>query len=135
MADVFVSGGNTYSTNMAIDTNGVNRPAPQAVYQTERWSSTGFTYTLSSLVPGRSYLLRLHFAELVMSGPNQRQFNVTVNNMPLLNNYDIFAAAGAQNKAVVWEISVSANGSGQIIVAFTKGRYDNPKVDGIEISR
>ena len=53
--------------------------------------------------------------------------------MPLLNNYDIFAVAGAQYKAVVWEVSASANGNGQIVVAFTKGHYDNPKVDGIKI--
>ena len=134
-ADAFFSGGNTYSTNAAIDTSSVSNPAPQDVYQTERWSSTAFTYTLSSLTPGRSYLVRLHFAEIVMSGPNQRQFNVTINGMPLLNNYDIFAAAGARNKAVVWEISASANGSGQIVLAFAKGRYDNPKVSGIQLIR
>jgi hypothetical protein len=59
--------------------------------------------------------------------------NVIINEMPLLNNYDIFAAAGSQYKAVVWEVSASANGNGQIVVAFTKGHDDNPKVDGIEI--
>ncbi|HTP06982.1 MAG TPA: S8 family serine peptidase [Anaerolineae bacterium] len=133
--DAYVSGGSTYTTNTTIDTSGVANPAPQAVYQTERWSSSTFTYTLSSLTPGHSYLLRLHFTELVMSGPNQRQFNVTINNMPLLNNYDIFAAAGAQYKAVVWEISVAANSAGQIIVVFSKGNRDNPKVNGIEIIR
>jgi hypothetical protein len=134
-ADAFVSSGNTYSTNAVIDTSGVYNPAPQAVYQTERWSSTAFTYTLSSLTPGRSYLVRLHFAEIVMSGPHQRQFNVAINTMPLLTNYDVFAAAGARNKAVVYEVSASANSSGQIVVAFSKGRYDNPKVSGIQLIR
>jgi subtilisin family serine protease len=132
-ADAFVSGGTTYSTNAAIDTSGVSNFAPQAVYQTERWSSSAFTYTLSNLIPGHSYLVRLHFAEIFFSGPNRRQFNVTINGMPLLNNYDIFAAAGAKDKAVVWETSASASSSGQISVAFTKGRYDNPKVSGIQI--
>jgi trimeric autotransporter adhesin len=134
-ADASVSGGTTYSTNAAIDMSSVNNPAPQSVYQTERWSSSAFTYTLSSLTPGRSYLVRLHFAELVMSGPNQRQFNVTINGMPLLTNYDIFAAAGAQYKAVVWEISASANTAGQITIAFSKGSRDNPKVSGIQLVR
>jgi subtilisin family serine protease len=133
LTDAGASGGNSYSTNAAIDTNSVYNPAPQAVYQTERWSSSTFTYTLSNLSAGRSHLVRLHFAELVMSGPNQRQFNVAINGMPLLNNYDIFAAAGAQNKAVVWEISVAASNTGQIIIVFSKGNRDNPKVNGIEV--
>jgi subtilisin family serine protease len=134
-ADAAYSGGSTYSTGAAIDTSGVPTPAPQAVYQTERWNSIAFTYTLSSLTPGRSYLLRLHFAEIVMSGPNQRQFNVAINGAQVLTNYDVFAAAGARNKAVVYEVSASANSSGQIVIVFSKGRYDNPKVSGVQLIR
>ena len=53
---------NTYSVANVIDNTGVTSPAPQAVYQTERWGNS--TYTFSALVPGTSYAVRLHWAEI-----------------------------------------------------------------------
>ncbi len=38
-ADADFSGGTTSSTSSPIDTSGVTNPAPQAVYQTERWNN------------------------------------------------------------------------------------------------
>ena len=37
--DAYYSGGNTYSTTASIDTSAVSNPAPQAVYQTERFGN------------------------------------------------------------------------------------------------
>ena len=62
IADAFFSGGTAGSTSATIDTSGVTNPAPQAVYQTERWNNN--TYTFPNLIAGTSYKVRLHFAEI-----------------------------------------------------------------------
>ena len=131
-ADAGYSGGSTYSSGATIDTSGVVSSAPQSVYQSERYGA--LSYTLGGLLPGKSYTVRLHFAELYFTGSNQRQFNVAINGAPVLTNFDVYAAAGAQNKAVVEQFTAAANGSGQIVVALTNGAYDNPKINGIEIN-
>lgn len=131
-ADAFFDTGNTFSSGATIDTSSVTNPAPQAVYQTERYGAC--TYTLPNLAANRAYVVRLHFAELYFSASNQRQFNVAINGQPVLTNYDIFAAAGGKNKAVVPQFTASAGANGQIVVALTNGAYDSPKINGIEIT-
>ncbi len=130
-ADSSFSGGNTYSRAVSIDTSGVTNPAPAAVYQTERFGV--FSYRLLNLTPGQAYTVRLHFAEIYFTGPNLRQFNVAINGSPVLTNFDIYAAAGAANKAVMQQFATAADASGQIVISFTNGAYNNPKVSGIEI--
>jgi cellulase/cellobiase CelA1 len=49
-----------------------------------------------------------------------------------LSNFDIYAAAGGANKAVVQQFTATADSSGQIAIQFT-GVKDNAKVNGIEI--
>jgi hypothetical protein len=130
-ADAFFSGGNAGSTGAAIDLSAVTNPAPQAVYQTERWG--GNTYTFSSLTPAASYKVRLHFAEIFYNAVGIRAFNVFINGTQVLFNYDIFAQVG-KNKAAIKEFTVAANGSGQIVIQYANipGK-DNAKSSGIEI--
>ncbi len=45
-----------------IDTSGVTNPAPQAVYQTDRYGT--FTYSKGGASPHQPLIVRLHFAEL-----------------------------------------------------------------------
>ena len=131
-ADAYFSGGSTSSTSAAIDTSGVTNPAPQAVYQAERWGNN--TYTFPNLNPGRNYVVRLHFAEIFFTAAGKRQFNVLLNGTQVLTNYDIFADAGTNNKAVIKEYTVAANGSGQIVVQYVNiPGEDNAKSSGIEV--
>jgi hypothetical protein len=51
-----------YSNSDPINTSSVADPAPQAVYDTERYGN--FTYTVPGLTPGAAYTVRLHFAEI-----------------------------------------------------------------------
>lgn len=129
-ADAFFSGGTTASTTSAIDTSGVSNPAPQAVYQSERYGN--FTYTFPNLQAGASYTVRLHFAEFYWSNAGQRVFNVSINGNQVLTNFDIIASAGAKNKALIEQFSATANGSGQIVIQFSTV-VDNAKASGIEI--
>jgi hypothetical protein len=74
----------------------------------------------------------LHFAESYWTASGKRVFNVSVNGASVLNSFDIFAAAGAQNKATIREFYVSANGSGQMAIQFTTVT-DNAQINGIEV--
>jgi hypothetical protein len=132
IADAGFNTGNEFASSATIDVSGVNAPAPQAVYQTVRWGSA-FYYSLVNLTPGASYLVRLHFAELTWTAAGQRVFNVALNGTNVLSNFDVFAAAGAQNKAVVKEFPINASSTGVLTIAFSQGGADNPEIAAIEI--
>ena len=129
-ADTYASGGTAHSVTNTITTTGVTNPAPAAVYQTERYGS--ITYTLPNLVASSQYVVRLHFAELYWTATGKRVFNVSINGTAVLSNFDVYAAAGAQYKAVVRELTATANASGQIVIVFTTVT-DNATVAGIEV--
>ena len=125
------SGGLLYATTATIDTSAVASPAPQAVYQTERYGN--FAYTVDQLTPNAAYDVRLDFAEIFHDGPNRRLFDVSINGVPVLDDFDIFAAAGGKNKAIAREFPARADASGTIQIAF-KTVLDNAKVDAITVS-
>ena len=126
----FIGGTQAAPVSTTINTTGVISPAPQGVYQTERYGN--FTYTFTNLTGGLLYKLRLHFAETYWTGVTQRQFNVSINGVQVLTNFDIVAVAGAANRANIQEFSVLPNGSGQIIVQYTTVK-DNAKSSGLEL--
>ncbi|HLG75699.1 MAG TPA: malectin domain-containing carbohydrate-binding protein, partial [Ktedonobacteraceae bacterium] len=132
VADSDYNQGNQYTdTSSSITTSGVTNAAPQAVYQTCRWNSS-FTYTIPGLTAGKSYKVRLHWAELTFGSAGQRVFNVAINGNAVLSNFDVYATAGYK-KALIKEFTVTANSSGQIVIAFTQGGADNPFINGLEI--
>jgi hypothetical protein len=131
-ADQYYSGGTARKVTNSINTAGVANPAPQAVYQAERYGA--ITYTLPSLTSGASYTVRLHFAELYWTAAGKRKFNVAINTTTVLSNFDIYAAAGAQYKAVVREFTATANSSGQIVIRLTNVT-DNATIEGIQVIR
>jgi hypothetical protein len=132
IADTDFNNGNEASTTNSISTAGVTNAAPEAVYQTVRWAPA-FTYIVPGLSPGSSYTVRLHFAELTFSGAGEREFNVAINGTSALSNFDVYATAGGQYKAVVEQFTATADALGQIAISFTQGSADNPEVAGIEI--
>jgi hypothetical protein len=132
VADAFVAGGFVTTDPAPIDRSAVTDPAPAAVYQTVRWGP--HTYTLPSLNPGARYRLRLHFVEVVYNAAGLRRFNVAVNGLQVLTNFDIFAAAGARYRAVVKDFAATASASGQIVVALTNGTNDFPALAGLEVA-
>jgi hypothetical protein len=128
-----VTGGNLAPRATAtIDRSRIAAPAPPAeVYQTERWGN--MTYRVGSLVPGRSYTVQLHFAEVVFASAGARKFNVNINGQRVLTEYDIFARAGARNRAIQETFSAPADANGEIRVRFLAGTVDQPKISGIVI--
>ena len=85
LADTGFSGGNTVTVTNTIDTSGVTNPAPQAVYQSERWGTGSMSYTLSGLLANTTYAIRLHFAEVYYTAARQRLINIAVNGTGVLS--------------------------------------------------
>src|SRR6266851_2495372 len=129
-ADEDFTGGSTAGTTHAIDTSAVTNPAPQAVYQTNRFGN--FTYALGGLTAGANYTVRLHFAEEYWTTAGSRTFNVSINGNQVLTNFDNLATAGAEYKAVVEQFTEAADSSGRMTIQFTTVK-DNAQVNGIEV--
>jgi len=129
----YSAGGTTYAvTNtITIPASVATTAAPAAVYQSARQGVV--TYTIPGLTAGTSYIVRLHFAELYFSAAGDREFNVAINGVAVLTNFDIYATARANYTAVVEQYTATANSSGQIVIAFTDGAVNQPMFNGIEV--
>jgi len=130
IADADFSGGGTINHANTIDLSGVNNPAPMAVYQTARTGN--FSYTISGFNAGSSHTVRLHFAETFFSTTGSRTFNVSINGTTVLTNFDIVAAAGAMNKAVIKQFTEPASSTGDYVITFTSV-VNQSLISGIEI--
>jgi hypothetical protein len=132
IADTGFAGGATINHANTIDLSGVTNPAPMAVYQTARIGNFTYTIPASAFAAGSSHTVRLHFAETFWSTAGSRVFNVSINGTQVLTNFDVFAAAGAKNKAIALQFTENANSNGQYVIQFTTVK-DNSLVSGIEI--
>jgi hypothetical protein len=130
VADEDFAGGATSDTTHAITTTGLSDPAPQSVYQHNRYGN--FTYTIPGLTAGASYTVRLHFAEEYWTTAGSRTFNVLINGTQVLTDFDIFAAAGGEYIAVIEPFTATASSTGTITIQFVTVK-DNAQVNGIEI--
>ena len=130
IADTDFSGGGTINHANTIDLSGVTNPAPMAVYQTGRTGN--FSYTIPGFSAGSSHTVRLHFAETFFSTTGSRTFNVSINGTTVLTNFDIVAAAGAMNKAIIKQFTEPASSTGDYVITFTSV-VNQSLVSGIEI--
>lgn len=121
-ADRFASGGTAGSTADPI--TGAAQPS---VYQSERYGTT--TYNVP--VTNASYSLKLHFVEMFQTMAGARQFSVTVEGQPVLQNFDLFAQVGHD---VAYEVIVP-----QVLVADEtltvemSAQIDNATISGFAI--
>lgn len=133
VADRDFTGGSTKTVGDAIDVSAPHA-APPAVYQSERWGACTYRLPLPPLPAGQSYTVRLHFAETTYHAANKRRFNVDINGRRVLTEFDVFAEAGGRNKAIVRDFpGFAPDRSGHLVIAFTRGRVDEPKISGIQV--
>jgi hypothetical protein len=130
-SDQFSSGGTMHFVTNTINTSGVTNGAPMAVYQSERYGNV--TYTFPNLSPSTPYKVRLHFAELYQTASGKRTFNVSINDVTVLTNFDIYVAANGNFRALVREFNTTSKSSGQIVIKFTS-ITNNATISGIEIT-
>jgi len=126
--------GSTAHGDASIDTSAPNA-APAEIYTYERYSSD-MSYRFP--VPaGKTYTVRLHFAELFDSEKGERVENISLGDKVVLKEFDILAAAGKMNKAVVREyrnVAPDSHGVISVRIQATPNSPDqNAKISGIEI--
>ncbi len=134
-ADEDFSGGLTDTTTQAVNAAGVPYAAPEKVYLSERYGlpSSPMSYVVPGLIAGDPYIVRLHFADTTFSTPGQRIFDVAINGVIVLANFDIIASAGAANTAIVESFPATANAAGQITINFIAGAADNPEIRAVQV--
>ncbi len=131
VADEDYTGGATAATTTAISTTGITNPAPQSVWQHNRYGN--FTYTIPGLTAGANYTVRLDFAEEYWTAAGSRTFNVLINGTQVLTNFDIFATAGGEFKGVAESFTATASSAGAVTIQFVTVK-DNAQVNGIQIT-
>jgi len=132
VADVNFTGGTATTTTTAVNTSLLTGTIPpQAVLLSNRFGTS--TYTVPGFTAGSSHTVTLYFSEGYWTAAGKRTFNVVINSTTVLTNFDIFATAGAQNKAVQRSFTATANASGQIVINFNTV-IDNAQINGISIS-
>lgn len=129
-ADSGFTGGTTYST-----TDDIAGTSDATLYQTEEWGDTQsapFSYTFD--LPQGSYTVKLYFAEIYANWcqTGSRVFNVDINGTPVLQNFDIYDAAGCET-ALIRQFN-AATVNGKITINFTNVDNLHPKVNAIEIT-
>ena len=127
IADSFYNTGTTLSTTAAIAST-----TDDVLYQSQRIDGAAapeLKYTLA--VANGTYTVKLLFAEIVSTAAGQRLFNVHINGTQVLTNFDIFAAAGAANKAVIKTFNAAVTG-GTLTIDFVHVVGD-PTISAIEV--
>ncbi len=106
--------------------------APSGIYQTARTGDMALS--LDGYPSFQPYTLRLHFVETQFSAPGQRVFDIRVNGEPRLPLFDPFAAAGANNRAVVVDLPVRTDDLGRLVVELLTGTASVPMLHGLEVA-
>jgi hypothetical protein len=121
-------------TTASFITTAIKGTPDQWLFQNERYSqndSPAMVYTIPA--PIGTYTLNLYFSENYVQGIGQRVFSVKVNGALILTKFDIFAAAGAQDTAVIKTFVVLSTGTITIEFDHENPAVQNPKIDAIEL--
>ncbi len=122
-ADKYVSGGKTFSTKAAIA--GTD---DDALYQSERYGN--FSYAVP--VANGTYDVTLQFAEIYWNAAGKRLFDVKAEGKLILDDLDIFSAAGGKN--IAYDVTVPVAVSDGILNLDFITVKDNAKISAIQIA-
>lgn len=116
------------------------------LYQTERWHTDTFTYSIPAKQPGK-YVLVLKFSEVYFDSVDQKVFDIALGKKTVLKDIDVFAKVGkaaAHDEFVEFELKddkvlinkAEVPGAFEpknklLKVKFVKGSKDNPKINAI----
>lgn len=128
------TGGDSVTVGLLNQSIPLGTPDPAESIEVYRYLRTGAqTYIFSSLQPGETYLMRLHFEEDTKTAVGARVFHVDVNGERKLAGLDLVALAGGKRfVGLVREFTAVADANGQFTVQFVAAT-DVPTVSAIEI--
>lgn len=115
--DKYYSGGTPYSFTSNLD----------PIYNTERFGNFEYRIPLAA----GDYEVKLHFAEMHHDAAGDRVFNVAIEGITVLQNFDIFVAAGGARKPIVKSFPVSVKDT-NLNIKFTTVQ-DQAKISAIEV--
>jgi hypothetical protein len=139
-ADEYYSGGsegtNASGSNGDTEFSTIANDIPQTDWNTYR--SGAFTYQIPDLSVGGEYQVRLYFLDWQNTEQGQRVFNVDINGTPVLENFDIVAAAGNAGGdgtyiGVEEDLNETADANGNITIQFLQGSASVPLVNAIAV--
>lgn len=100
------------------------------VYKTGRQGS--FVYKIQNLDPAKFYSIKLHFVEGTFNMPEKRVFDVEINEIKKLANFDIFEKTRTKNLAHIESFYLKPNAKGEFNIRFIS-EIGDACVNGIEI--
>ena len=122
VADTAFEGGSTQ-----VSSHAVANTTDDTLYNS--WRYGNFAYRIP--VANGRYGIDLHFAETYNSAVGQRRFNVSIQGVPRLQEFDIAAEAGLDTALVKhYDIDV---GNGEILIGFSNGSAGSARVDAIHV--
>lgn len=98
--------------NYSVTTSAIANTSTPVLYQQQSYAANGLTYQFS--VPNGSHTVKLHFAEIYLTQPNQRVMNIVINGTTLQAGFDILSRTGP-NTAFDLTFAASTN-NGQITI-------------------
>jgi len=104
----------------------------QTVMQSDREGT--FNYSFTNLPVGRPITVTMYFMENYFAAAGSRIFNVTLNGTQVLASFDVFANAGAKNKAIQKSFNTFADANGQVNISFSPTK-DNAECSAILLTQ
>ena len=134
--DTFFVGSSTTFT--AVSNPEITNTDMDEIYRTERFANPGADFGYEVELPNGDYTVILHFAEIFWGtqdgepagGAGSRVFDVAIEGVTVIQDYDIFDEVGA-NSAVVREFNVSVD-DGVLNIDFSAS-VNNGKISAIQI--
>ncbi|MFN7921626.1 MAG: malectin domain-containing carbohydrate-binding protein [Bryobacteraceae bacterium] len=118
--------------NGGSPTNALRTFTAPNIYKTQLFGMTNCQYAVPD---GKPYLVTLKFAEIFypQTSPGNRRFNVSINGVQVLTNFNVYEAAGnLVDKPVDRTFAITAQ-RGMIDVQFTSIQ-DNPIINAVQIT-
>ena len=117
------------SYNVSDPISGTSDPG---LFQKQMFGKTGTVGTWSGFAPG-NITVQLYFAETYWTASSKRLFDVALNGVTVLTNFDIFQQAGGHDIALVQTFTVdSANGS--VTLSFPRVAADNAQLAALKLT-
>jgi len=114
----------------ATDTPVANTDTPE-LYKQQMWGKAGTIHAWRGLAPGK-VTVKFHLADGYSSGAGQRVFDLALNGVTVAKELDIFAKAGAKDRALVETYVVDAP-DGTVSLSVPHVTSDNATLAAVEL--
>ena len=107
---------------------------PRAMKSERYAKAAGGSFDYKFTVPAGTYRVQLYFAEHSLNAYGARKFDVSINGVSKLHDFDAFLAAAGHDRGVMKEFSGIRASSGLLEIRFTS-RVERAKVNAIKVYR